>query len=108
MLPSTSRPCHLKDVVLVGHQICDHEAELRGGQEVGHLVVVGVARQPRLDDELVGALSARHEPVPGHLHARQGHLQTRVWSRAANGSSRSSQCLEKAPTRTLSLLKAIY
>ena len=78
MIPSTSRPCHLEDVVLVGHQICDHEAELRGGQEVGHLVVVGVARQPRLDDELVRALAARHEPVPGHLHARQRHLQTRV------------------------------
>ena len=69
---------HLEDVVLVGHQICDHEAELRGGEEVRHLVVVGVPRQPRLDDELVRALAARHEPVPRHLHARQRHLQTRV------------------------------
>ena len=78
MIPNMSRPCHLKDVVLVGHQICDHEAELRGGEEVGHLVVVGVPREPRLDDELVRALAARHEPVPRHLHARQRHLQTRV------------------------------
>ena len=89
MIPNTSRPCHLEDVVLVGHQICDHEAELRGGEEVRHLVVVGVPRQPRLDDELVRALSARHEPVPRHLHARQRHLQTRVESRAVTGSTRS-------------------
>ena len=79
----------LEDIVLIRQKVLHHEAVLGGLEEVGHLVVVGVPRQPRLDDELVRALAARHEPVPRHLHARQRHLQTRVESRAFTESLRS-------------------
>jgi len=64
----------LEDVILVWNQILDNPTVLGGGEEVGHLVVVGVPRQPGLDDELVGTLASGHQTWPGHSHAGQRHL----------------------------------
>ena len=65
---------YLEDVILVWNQILDNPTVLGGGEEVGHLVVVGVPRQPGLDDELVGTLASGHQTWPGHSHAGQRHL----------------------------------
>ena len=60
---------------MVWQQVLHNEAVLRGGQEVGHLVVIGVPRQPRLDNELVGAVAAGHQTIPAHQHAGQRNLR---------------------------------
>ena len=65
----------LEDIVLIGQEVLHHEAVLGGLEEVGHLVVVGVSRQPRLDDELVGALHPGGQTVPADLDTGQGDLQ---------------------------------
>ena len=52
---------YLEYVILVGNQVLDNPTVLGGGEEVGHLVVVGVPRQPGLDDELVGTLASGHQ-----------------------------------------------
>ena len=65
----------MEDIILIGDKILDNPAELCGGEQVGHLVVVGVPRQPRLDDELVRALPTGHQAGPRHPYAGQGHLK---------------------------------
>ena len=65
----------LEDIVLIGQEVLHHEAVLGGLEEVGHLVVVGVPCQPRLDDELIGALDPGGQTVPADLDTGQGDLQ---------------------------------
>ena len=65
---------YLEDVILVRNQVLDNPTVLGGWKEVGHLVVVGVPRQPGLDDELVGTLASGHQTWPGHSHAGQRNL----------------------------------
>ena len=59
---------------MVWYQISHYEAELSGGQQVAHLVIVGVPRQPGLDDELVSALLPGDEAGPGDPDTGESHL----------------------------------
>ena len=61
----------LEDIVLIGQEVLHHEAVLGGLEEVGHLVVVGVPRQPGLDDELVSALHSGSQTMPADLDTGQ-------------------------------------
>ena len=65
----------LEDIVLVWQEVLHHVAVLGGGEEARHFVVVGVPREPGLDDELVRALHPGGQAVPAHLHAGQCDLQ---------------------------------
>ena len=64
----------LEDIVLIGQEVLHHKAVLGGLEEVGHLVVVGVPRQPRLDDELIRALHPGSQTMPADLNTGQGDL----------------------------------
>ena len=65
---------HLEDVVLVWDEVPHNVAELREREQVRHLVVVGVAGQPGLHYELIGALYPGHQTLPAHAHRGEGHL----------------------------------
>ena len=75
LLVPNSFSIDLEDIVLIGQEVLHHKAVLGGLEEVRHLVVVGVSRQPRLDDELVGALHPGGQTVPADLDTGQGDLQ---------------------------------